>query len=223
MTPSHRPLLLGALSLLLVSGCEMNSPWGSSGTGSDYGSNSAVASNGGTGSGTGTGTATGPVGVGGESGTSGSDDSVVATASVAAVSVAVGANQTISITFNSSDGLAITGFGISGSWLAARRLERTGQLHLYPGGERQRLCAQSDVRADGGRQRNADVQLRVRRQCKPREGARRVGEHLLCRHHDQQCRCHGRADGPDRRHRGRRQSSRSASTSRPTMAMPPRI
>ena len=66
------------------------------------------------GSGTGTGTATGPVGVGGESSTAGSDDSVVATASVAGlVSVAVGANQTISITFNSSDGLAITGFGIS--------------------------------------------------------------------------------------------------------------
>ncbi len=112
MSPSHRPLLLlGVLSLLLLSGCEMNSPWGSSGTGSDYGSADTP---GGSGSGTGTGTGKGPVGVGGESGTSGSDDSVVATASVAGVvSVAVGANQTISITFNSSDGLAITGFGIS--------------------------------------------------------------------------------------------------------------
>ncbi len=99
MTPSHRPLLLGVLSLMLLSGCEMNSPWGSSGTGSDYGSADTP---GGSGSGTGTGTGKGPVGVGGESGTSGSDDSVVATASVAGVvSVAVGANQTISITFNS--------------------------------------------------------------------------------------------------------------------------
>ena len=40
---------------------------------------------------------------------------MVATPSVAGVVVAIGASQTVSITFTSSDGLAITGFGISGS------------------------------------------------------------------------------------------------------------
>jgi hypothetical protein len=40
---------------------------------------------------------------------------VIAAASTSLMSVAVGASQTLSVTFNSSDGLAITGFGISGS------------------------------------------------------------------------------------------------------------
>jgi len=114
MQPHVRRLLYGAFSLLLVSGCDLSSPWGSSGTGSDYGSNTAPASTGSTG---GTGAAGNVVkpGVGGESTIKGADDSVIATPSVAGVSVATGASQTISVTFTSSDGLAITGFEVSGS------------------------------------------------------------------------------------------------------------
>jgi hypothetical protein len=53
--------------------------------------------------------------VGGESSTRGVDDTVMAASSTSLVSVAVGASQTVSVTFNSSDGLAVTGFGISAS------------------------------------------------------------------------------------------------------------
>jgi hypothetical protein len=105
MLPSHRSLLLGACALLLVSGC------GSSSTGSSSGSiNVPGGSTGGTGG--------GPTGnpIGGGTGPTGSTDSVVGTPSVAGtVSVIVGVKQTISITFTSSDGRAISGFGISGS------------------------------------------------------------------------------------------------------------
>jgi hypothetical protein len=116
MQLGHRSLLLGACSLLLVSGCDFSSPWGSSSTGSEYGSGAATST---TGSGGGSGTGSGggaPTGVGGESGITGSNDSVVATASIAGiVSVVTGSTQTVSVTFTSSDGLAITGFGISAS------------------------------------------------------------------------------------------------------------
>jgi hypothetical protein len=113
MQLGHRSLILSALTLLLAAGCDFTSPWGTSTTGSDYGSNSVVGNTGG--SGTGGGSTVKP-GVGGESGISGSNDSVVATASVSgAVSVVTGASQTVSITFTSSDGLAITGFGVSGT------------------------------------------------------------------------------------------------------------
>src|SRR6202034_3459864 len=54
-------------------------------------------------------------GVGGESGTTGTDDTIVATATTSAVSVAVGSSQTVSITFTPSDGRSITGFGVSGT------------------------------------------------------------------------------------------------------------
>jgi hypothetical protein len=53
----------------------------------------------------------GPVG----GGVAGTDNTVSATASVASVSVAVGASQTISITFTSADGLPLTGFSVYGS------------------------------------------------------------------------------------------------------------
>ena len=54
--------------------------------------------------------------IGGIGGPTGSNNSVVATSSIGGiVSVAVGATQTVSITFTSSDGNAITGFGVSGS------------------------------------------------------------------------------------------------------------
>ena len=111
MRPDLRRLLCGVFTLVLLSGCDFNSPWGSGGSGSDYGSSSPAAS---VGSGGGSGGVIQP-GVGGERTINGADDSVIATVSVAGVSVATGSSQTISITFTSSDGLAITGFGISGS------------------------------------------------------------------------------------------------------------
>src|SRR5258708_16249807 len=104
MLPGYRSLLLGACALLLLSGC------GSSSTGSSSGSiNVPGGSTGGTGG--------GPTGnpIGGGSGPTGSNNLVVATPSAATVSVVIGAKRTVSITFTSSDGNAISGFGISGS------------------------------------------------------------------------------------------------------------
>jgi hypothetical protein len=113
----HRSILIGAAALVLLSGCDFSSPWGSSSGGSEYGATGGSGnSGGGTGTGGTGGGGTGPVGgVGGEGGTQGTDDTVIAAPSTSPVSVAVGASQTVSVTFNSSDGLAITGFGISGS------------------------------------------------------------------------------------------------------------
>jgi hypothetical protein len=105
MPLDHRSLLLSVCALLLVSGCGSSSYSNSSG--------SINPPSGGTG-----GTGGGPTGnpIGGSSGPTGSNDLVVATPSVAgSVSVVAGAQQTISITFSSSDGSAISGFGISGS------------------------------------------------------------------------------------------------------------
>src|SRR5271156_1423782 len=113
----HRSVLIGAAAIVLLSGCDFSSPWGSSNGGSEYGATSVSGNSGGGTGGTGTGGGgTGPVGgVGGEGGTQGQDDTVIAAASTSMMSVAVGASQTLSVTFNSSDGLATTGFGISGS------------------------------------------------------------------------------------------------------------
>jgi hypothetical protein len=113
-------LLVGALCVVLLSGCDFGSPWGSSSTGANYGNVTTPGSTGGTG-GTGTGGGTSPPGgVGGEGGVSGTDNSVVATVSVGGtVTVATGASEIVSITFTSSDGLPITGFGISGAALGA--------------------------------------------------------------------------------------------------------
>ena len=113
----HRSILIGSAALVLLSGCDFSSPWGSSSGGSEYGATSV---SGNTGSGTGTGGTggggTSPVGgVGGEGSSRGSDDTVTATSSTSLLSVAVGATGTLSVTFNSSDGLAVTGFGISDS------------------------------------------------------------------------------------------------------------
>ena len=62
-------------------------------------------------------------------GVTGTDNKVSATASVGSLSVAVGASQTISVTFTSVDGLPITGFSVYGSlgtlpsdWSAASNL-----------------------------------------------------------------------------------------------------
>jgi hypothetical protein len=105
MLSGRRSLLLSVCSLLLVSGCGSSSYSSSSGP--------ANTTSGGT-----SGTGGGPTGnpIGGVGGPTGSNNLVVATPSVAGnVSVVVGAQQTVSITFNSSDGSTITGFGISGS------------------------------------------------------------------------------------------------------------
>jgi hypothetical protein len=111
----HREVLISAVTLVLLAGCDFASPWGSSSTGTEYGATGGTGNTGGTGTG-GTGTTTGPTGgVGGETGVTGTDDTVVATPSTTSVVAAVGATQTASVTFTSSDGLVITGFGISGS------------------------------------------------------------------------------------------------------------
>jgi hypothetical protein len=113
----HRSILVGAAAVVLLSGCDFSNPWGSSSGGSEYGATAVGGTTGGTGGGGKTGGGgTSPVGgVGGEGTTQGTDDTVIAAASTSLVSVAVGASQTVSVTFNSSDGLAVTGFGISGS------------------------------------------------------------------------------------------------------------
>jgi hypothetical protein len=105
MLSGYRSLFIGACALLLVSAC------GSSSSGISRGSLNVTT--GGTG-----GTGSGPTGnpIGGGGGPTGSNDLVVATPSVGGtVSVVAGAQQTVSITFTSSDGNAISGFGVSGS------------------------------------------------------------------------------------------------------------
>ena len=109
MQSSGRTLLSGVCALLLLSGCGSSSYSSSRGTISSV---TAVTS--------GTGGSKPPGDpISGPGGLNGSSDSVIATASVGGtVSVAVGARQTISITFTSSDGNAISGFGISGNLTA---------------------------------------------------------------------------------------------------------
>ena len=102
----RRSLLAGVCSLLLLSGC------GFSSNGTSFGSPGNPSGAGGGGSNTGGGAPIGPIGGGGPAG---STDVIVATPSDSALSVAVGAAQTVSITFTSSDGNAITGFGVSGT------------------------------------------------------------------------------------------------------------
>ena len=95
---------------MLLSGC-----WGVSSSGTSSGTLSVAG--GGTGSTGGGGT----IGTGsGGNGITGTDNGVVASSSVAgSVAVVVGASQTISVTFNSSDGRAISGFAISDTTLPA--------------------------------------------------------------------------------------------------------
>jgi hypothetical protein len=105
----HGSLILGAVSLMLLSGC-----WGVSSSSSSNGTTSVA--------GSGTGNAGGgTIGTGsGGNGITGTDNSVIASSSVAGtVSVVTGATQTISVTFNSGDGRAISGFAISGTTLPA--------------------------------------------------------------------------------------------------------
>ena len=94
MQVSHRSLLLGLATLLVVSGCDISSPWGSSSSGTAYGAASVTGNTGGNGAGSGSGGTTSPKGgVGGESGTAGADNTIVATPSTPGVSVAVGSRS----------------------------------------------------------------------------------------------------------------------------------
>jgi hypothetical protein len=102
----RRSLLVGVCSLLLLSGC------GFSSNGTSFGSPGNPSGAGGGGSNTGGGAPIGPIGGGGPAG---STDVIVATPSDSAVSVAIGATQTVSITFTSNDGNAISGFAVSGT------------------------------------------------------------------------------------------------------------
>ncbi|HWJ35400.1 MAG TPA: hypothetical protein VNR70_09035 [Steroidobacteraceae bacterium] len=112
MLHGYRSLLLGGISLALLSGCGSGSYGSTSGTATATLSAATGAGTGTTGTAT---TATGNVGFNGNRLRSGADDLVAATPSVGAVAVVIGASQTVSVTFASSDGLPMTGFGVSGT------------------------------------------------------------------------------------------------------------
>jgi uncharacterized protein YbdZ (MbtH family) len=106
MLLGHRWLLLGVLSLPILSACGSSSHGSESGTAAPEGTDPTMP------------TApvtppkTGPIG---GSGTGGDHNDVSATASVGSVSVALGTSQTISVSFTSTDGLPITAFSVYGS------------------------------------------------------------------------------------------------------------
>jgi hypothetical protein len=105
MLQGHRWLLLGFLSLPVLSAC------GSSSVGSESGT---IAPSG-TGMTTPTAPVTPPKAAANGGGVTGTDNQVSATASVGSVSLAVGTSQTISVTFTSADALPITAFSVYGS------------------------------------------------------------------------------------------------------------
>jgi hypothetical protein len=106
MLLGHRWLLLGVLSLPILTACGSSSHGSESGTISPEGTDPTmpIAPV--------TPPKTGPIG---GSGTGGDHNNVSATASVGSLSVVLGASQTISITFTSTDGLSITAFSVYGS------------------------------------------------------------------------------------------------------------
>ncbi|HEY2779650.1 MAG TPA: hypothetical protein VGI90_02660 [Steroidobacteraceae bacterium] len=106
MLLGYRWVVLGILSLPVVCGC------GSSSHGSESGTIAPTGIVGGMPTAPVTPPKAGPVG----GGVTGSDNKVSATASVGGtLVVAVGASQTISVTFTSTDGLPISGFSVYGS------------------------------------------------------------------------------------------------------------
>jgi hypothetical protein len=105
MLLGHRWLLLGVLSLPILSGCGSTSMGSESGTIQPTGTGGTMP----------TAPVTPPKAAPVGGGVSGTDNTVSATASVGSVSVAVGASQTISITFTSADALPLTGFSVYGS------------------------------------------------------------------------------------------------------------
>lgn len=104
---NYRALAFSVLVVAMQSGCEYTSS-----SGSDSG---VVSTPAGIGTQSSTGSTTSKPGFGGASSISGADDVIVATPSTSNLAVVVGATQTLSITFASSDGLAMTGFGLSGA------------------------------------------------------------------------------------------------------------
>ncbi len=106
MLLGHRWLLLGVLSLPILSACGSSSQGSESGTIAPTGIGGAMPP---------VAPVTPPKAAPVGSGVTGTDNKVSATASVGTLSVAVGASQTISITFTSADGLPITGFSVYGS------------------------------------------------------------------------------------------------------------
>jgi hypothetical protein len=104
MLPSHRLLLLGILALPAVSGC------GSMSHGSESGTIAQT-----TGGSMPTAPVTPPKAGPVAGGVSGTHNKVSATALVDAPAVAVGASETITVTFTSDDGLPISGFSVYGS------------------------------------------------------------------------------------------------------------
>ena len=105
MLLGHRWLLLGVLSLPILSACGSTSMGSESGTIQPTGTGGTMP----------TAPVTPPKAAPVGGGVSGTDNTVSATASVGSVSVAVGASQTISITFTSADALPLTGFSVYGS------------------------------------------------------------------------------------------------------------
>ena len=105
MLLGHRLLLLGVLSLPILNGCGSTSMGSESGTIAPTGTVGTMP----------TAPVTPPKAAPVGGGVSGTDNTVSATASVGAVSVEVGASQTISITFTSLDGLSLSGFSVYGS------------------------------------------------------------------------------------------------------------
>jgi len=107
MQLGRRLLLLGGFSLWLLSGCAFDSGMSTASVGDGSGSGAASS-----------GSDSGTVSLASSSTGKTSDNSVVATPSIAGtVSVATGASETVSVSFTSSDGLAISGFAISGTTL----------------------------------------------------------------------------------------------------------
>jgi hypothetical protein len=106
MLQRHRLVLVGVFSLQLLSAC------GSSSVGTESGTIAPPMGVGAPPMGPVTPPKAAPVG----GGVNGSDNAVSATASVAGtLSVAVGATQTVSVSFTSTDGLPMSGFAVSGS------------------------------------------------------------------------------------------------------------
>jgi hypothetical protein len=106
MHSSHRWVVLGVVALPLLAAC------GSSSVGTESGSIAPPVTSGSSGP---KAPVTPPKASVPGTGVAGTDNAVTATSSVALLSVTRGATQSVSVTFTSNDGHAISGFAISGS------------------------------------------------------------------------------------------------------------
>ncbi len=108
MLLGHRSFLVGVFSLQLLSAC---TGWNPTSVGSESGTIAPPESSGST-----TGNVPPPKAGPGGGDHNVNDDTVAATTSVAGtLSVTAGASQTVTVSFTTSDGLPISGFGVSGS------------------------------------------------------------------------------------------------------------